>query len=181
MHGPAQERVGCQTAGVKLTVHHAIGCSPDEFWVLYFDEGFTERLHLEGLGSTSVEVIAQSETVGGPGAFTRQIRYGQQPDMPGPVRKLFGDEVVTTEDGSFDPATGVWSFTLVPGTMADKTKLSGTMTLTDNGDGTSDQEFTLDAKVKIFGIGPVVEKFIEKQAKDSQAASAAFVNEELSG
>ncbi len=99
--------------------------------------------------------------------------------MPGPVRKLFGDEVVTTEDGTFDPLTGTWTFTLVPGTMADKTKLAGEMSLIDNGDGTSDQTFTLEAKVKIFGVGPVVEKFIEKQAKDSQSRSAEFVNEHL--
>lgn len=169
--------LGCQTAAVKLTVHHAINCSPDAFWALYFDPAFTERLHLEGLGSTSVEVVSQDGTP--PGKVARTLRYGQRPDMPGPVRKLFGDEVVTTEEGTFDPATGTWTFTLVPGTMADKTKLGGTMRATDNGDGTSDQEFTLEAKVKIFGVGPVVEKFIEKQGKDSQAASARFVNEHL--
>lgn len=164
---------------MKFTVHHTINCSPEEFWALYFDPAFTERLHLEGLRSTSVEVLDQSGEPGG--KVERTLRYGQRPDMPGPVRKLFGEEVVTTEDGSFDPNTGVWSFTLVPGTMADKTKLVGTMSLSDNGDGTSDQEFTLEAKVKIFGVGPVVEKFIERQARDSQTASVAFVNEHLPG
>lgn len=164
---------------MKLTVHHTINCSPDEFWALYFDPDFTERLHREGLGSTSVEVLHQAGAAGG--RVERQLRYGQRPDMPGPVRKLFGEEVVTTEDGSLDPATGVWTFTLVPGTMADKTKLAGTMSLSDNGDGTSDQEFTLEAKVSIFGVGPVAEKFIERQAKDSQARSAEFVNQHLAG
>ncbi len=164
---------------MKLTVHHTINCSPDEFWALYFEAAFTERLHLEGLGSTSVEVVEQSGEP--PAKVTRTLRYGQQPDMPGPVRKLFGDEVVTTENGTFDPATGTWTFTLVPGTMADKTNLAGAMSLVDNGDGTSDQTFTLEAKVKIFGVGPVVEKFIEKQAKASQARSAEFVNEHLAG
>jgi hypothetical protein len=162
---------------MKVTVHHTINCAPEEFWALYHDKAFIQRLHLEGLGSTTVEVLGQSGTPGK--AFQRQIRWGQRPDMPGPVRKLFGDEVVTTEDGSYDPATGIWSFTLVPGTLADKTKMSGTMSLTDNGDGTSDQVFTLEAKVGIFGVGSLVEKVIEKQAKDSQARSAAFVNAEL--
>lgn len=164
---------------MKITLHHTIDCSPDEFWALYHDKAFIERMHLEGLESTSVEVLHQA---GKPGKkFERQIRWGQRPDMPGPVRKLFGEEVVTTEDGSFDPATGVWSFTLVPGTMADKTKMSGTMSLTDNGDGTSDQLFVLEAKVSIFGVGGLVEKVIERQAKETQARSASFVNGHLAG
>lgn len=160
-------------------MHHTIQCPPAEFWALYHDKAFTERLHLEGLGSTSVEILQQKGTPGK--AFERRMRWGQRPDMPGPVRKIFGEEVVTTEDGAFDPATGIWSFTLVPGTMADKTKMSGTMSLTDNGDGTSDQEFTLEAKVSIFGVGGLVEKVIERQAKETQARSAAFVNAHLAG
>jgi len=162
---------------VKLNVRHTIDCPPDRFWSLYFDPDFTRRLHLEGLGSMSVDIISQD---GSPDAgFERTMRYGQRPDAPGPVRKLFGDEFVSTEVGSFDPAAGVWSFVLTPGTMADKTTITGRMQLTDNGDGTSEQDFTLEAKVKIIGVGGIVEKFIERQARDSQNKAAAFVNANL--
>ena len=162
---------------MKLTVHHTIEGTPEEFWALYFDDDFTRRLHLDGLGSISVEVVDQEGAVGGP--FTRTLRYGQRPDAPGPVRKLFGDEVITVEEGAFDPDTGIWTFSLTPGKLADKTTLGGTLRLTDRGDGTADQEFTLEAKVRILGVGSIVEKFIERQAKDSQAKSVAFVNAEL--
>ncbi len=162
---------------MKLTVHHTINCAPADFWALYFDPAFTRRLHLEGLGATSVEVV--SEDGGAGGAVRRQLRYGQRPDAPGPVRKLFGDEVVTTEDGVFDPQAGVWRFTLTPGKLADKTTLHGTMRLTEQSAGSSDQEFTLEAKVRILGVGAIVEKFIERQARESQAKAAAFINAHL--
>jgi uncharacterized protein DUF2505 len=162
---------------MKLTVHHAINCTPEAFWELYLDPDFTRRLHLEGLGSTSVEVLSQETDADG--IVRRRLRYGQRPDAPGPVRKLFGDEVVTTEDGTFDPARGLWSFTLIPGTLADKTNLHGTMRLREASGGASDQEFTLEAKVKMLGVGGIVEKFIERQARDSQAKAAAYVNQQL--
>ena len=48
-------------------------------------------------------------------------------------------------------------------------------------DGTTDLSFSLEAKVKIIGIGAVVEKFIERQARDSQDKTAAYINAHLSG
>ena len=181
------------------------------------------------------------------------MRYGQRPDAPGPVKRLFGSEVVTTEHGTFDPATGIWSFTLTPVTLGDKTDIRGSIQVKDTegpsaagnagppatprvrivgqtddasgGDeaadeepaaeepaaeepaaeepaadatadqplpipadspehpdrGTSEQLFSLEAKVKIFGAGPVVERFIERQARDTQNRAAAFFNRVLDG
>ncbi|MGH9096418.1 MAG: hypothetical protein ACRDWB_03260, partial [Acidimicrobiales bacterium] len=44
-----------------------------------------------------------------------------------------------------------------------------------------EQLFSLEAKVKIFGAGPVVERFIERQARDTQNRAAAFFNRVLDG
>ncbi len=137
-------------------------------------------MHTEALGSTSVEIEALAGDVGH--GLTRTVRYGQVPDAPGPVRKLFGAEVVTTERGAFDPANGLWTFSLVPATLGDKTNISGTIELIEGEDGTAcEQVFSLEARVRIFGAGPVVERFIEKQARESQDRVAAFINDELSG
>ncbi|HUY86240.1 MAG TPA: DUF2505 family protein, partial [Acidimicrobiales bacterium] len=45
---------------------------------------------------------------------------------------------------------------------------------------TCNQLFTLEAKVRIFGVGPIVEKFIEAQARQTQERAAAFINSQLS-
>ena len=83
----------------------------------------------------------------------RTLRYGQRPNMPGPVRKIFGEEVVTTEVSTYDPATTTTTFTMTPGTMADKTQIEGVIALARQGDSTL-ETFSLDARVKIFGAGP---------------------------
>ena len=155
-------------------MHHVVQGSADELWARYFDPEYIQRMHLDGLGSTSVEVLEQEGTP--PGAVTRRLRYGQAPDMPGPLKKLFGDEIVSEEVGTFEPSTGTWSFTVTPGTMADKTTIAGSMRATDTGDGTCDLEFTLEGKVKIMGLGGVAEKFMERQAKESQDRTAAYLD-----
>ena len=163
---------------MKLSLVYGWDCTPDAFWALYFDAEFAVRLHLEALGSTSAEVVSQEGDLSG--GLVRTLRYGQRPNMPGPVRKIFGEEVVTTEVSTFDPSASMTSFTMTPGTMADKTHIQGSIALTRES-GSTVETFSLDARVKIFGAGPIVERFIEHQARDMQEKSVLFMRGELEG
>ena len=84
---------------MKLTLEYGWDCTPDEFWALYFDEEFAVRLHLEALDSTSADIVSQEGDLAT--GLVRTLRYGQRPPMPGPVRKIFGEEVMTTEVSTF--------------------------------------------------------------------------------
>jgi len=163
---------------MKLSLTYGWDCSPEEFWALYFDRDFALRLHLEALGSTSAEVVSQEGDL--TSGLVRTLRYGQRPPMPGPVRKLFGEEVVTTEVSTYDPATSTTTFTMTPGTMADKTHIEGSIAFAVEG-GNTVETFNLDARVKIFGAGPVVERFIEHQAREMQEKSVEFMRAQLKG
>jgi hypothetical protein len=167
---------------MKLQLRYPLDATPERFWEVFFDPEITTRLHLEALGSTSVEIESLTGTPAT--GVERTIRYAQVPDMPGPVKRLFGSEVVTTEQGTFDPKTGIWTFGLTPATMADKTDIRGTIEILDTrgDDGAEspfEQIFSLEARVKIFGAGPVVERFIEKQARDTQDRATAFLGKLL--
>ena len=163
---------------MKLTLSYTWDCQPEAFWALYYDPEFTVRLHLDHLGSTSAEVVSQEGDL--TSGLVRTLRYGQRPNMPGPVRKIFGEEVITTEVSTYDPATTTTTFTMTPGTMADKTQIAGRIALARNGDGAT-ETFDLDARVKIFGVGPIVERFIEAQARDMQEKAVDFMRGELGG
>ena len=162
---------------MKLQLDYPFNCTPAKFWEMYFDQEFTKKLHTQALGSTSIEIISQSGDV--KKGLKRTLRYGQSPDMPSPVKKLFGSQVITTEEGSFDPATGVWSFSLTPGTLANKTQMRGTIKL-EEADDSCVQKFSLVARVKILGVGSIVEGFIERQARETQDRAALFMNEKIS-
>jgi hypothetical protein len=161
---------------VKLHLEYDFDCTAAEFWALYFDPDYTVRLHLDALGSTSAEVVEQDGDLGS--GLRRTLRYGQRPDAPGPVKKLFGEEIVTVEESEFDPATGTSTFTVTPGTMADKTHIRGSVHVEDSAGGCH-QRFDLEAKVKIFGAGPIVERFIERQTRDAQDKAVSHMKEAL--
>jgi Protein of unknown function (DUF2505) len=161
---------------MKLTLTYDWACAPEDFWALYYDPEFAVRLHLECLGSTSAEVLSQEGDLAR--GLVRTLRYGQRPPMPGPVRKIFGEEVVTTEVSTYDPATSATTFTMTPGTMADKTHIDGTIAFAGQDDH-SVETFSLEARVKIFGAGPIVERFIEAQARSMQEKSVGFMRSEL--
>jgi hypothetical protein len=163
---------------MKLSLVYGWDCAPDTFWALYFDPDFTVRLHLESLGSTSAEIVSQEGDLSS--GLVRTLTYGQRPPMPGPVRKIFGEEVVTTEVSTFDPETSTTTFVMTPGTMADKTHIEGSIEVAAEG-GSTLETFTLEARVKIFGAGPIVERFIEHTAREMQEKSVAFMRAELGG
>ena len=73
---------------MKLSLDYTWTCAPEAFWTLYYDPEFTVRLHLDALGSTSAEVVSQVGDLAT--GLVRTLRYGQRPNMPGPVRKIFG-------------------------------------------------------------------------------------------
>jgi len=163
---------------MELHLTDELGCTPEEFWHLYFDPEYTTALHREALGSTSIEIVEQQGSLAD--GLTRTLRYGQRPDAPGPVKRLFGEEIVSTESSTFDPERGTSAFTLTPGTLADKTEIHGSIHVEDgDGPGTCLQTFDLHAKVRIFGAGPVVERFIERQARDIQSKSVRYMRKIL--
>jgi hypothetical protein len=163
---------------VKLSLEYTWECGPEAFWALYYDPEFTVRMHLEALGSTSAEVVSQEGDLST--GLVRTLRYGQRPNMPGPVRKIFGDEVVTTEVSTYDPASATTTFTMTPGTMANKTQIEGRIALARQAEQTL-ETFVLDARVKIFGAGPIVERFIELQARTMQNQAVDFMRNQLEG
>jgi hypothetical protein len=62
--------------------------------------------------------------------------------------------------------------------MADKTQIDGAIAFAVE-DGKTVETFSLEAKVKIFGAGPIVERFIESQAREVQEKSVQFMRDLL--
>ena len=70
---------------------------------------------------------------------------------------------------------------MTPGTMADKTHIDGSIALTGDATAGGDvlERFALEARVKIFGAGPVVERFVEHQARAMQDQAVAYMRPHL--
>jgi ligand-binding SRPBCC domain-containing protein len=156
---------------MRFSIQHTVNCSPETFWEVYFRDDYVQRLYLEVLGNDSVKVLEQSGSPAGP--MTRRLESHQKLDAPGPVRKLIGDSIAYVEVGSMQG--GHWKFRLEPSKLADKLKISGDVWLKSDGN-KAGRICDMDVGVKMFGVGPVLEKFIEKQTRDSQEKAAGFTN-----
>ena len=113
---------------MKLSLVYGWECTPEAFWALYFDPDFAVRLHLECLGSTSAEVLSQEgDLTRRPGAdpslwpTTQHARTGAQ-DLRRRGRHHRGEHL--------RPDVSTTTFTMTPGTMADKTHIEGAIALT---------------------------------------------------
>ena len=83
------------------------------------------------------------------------------------MRKIFGEEVVTTEVSTYDPATTTTTFTMTPGTMANKTQIDGAIALARRATARSRRSPSTPGS-RSSAPGPIVERFIEQQARDMQ-------------
>jgi hypothetical protein len=159
---------------MKFTMRHPIDTDEATFWgKLFFDDEYTRRLFREGLEMRQFDLLELREEPGG--AKVRKVRMLPKDEPPLPVRKLLG-EPVSEEEGRFDPAARKWTFKVTPHKLADKIKISGEITFSPLGAGKCERVTNINISVDIFGLGGIVEGFIEKTVRDSYDRSATFTN-----
>lgn len=157
----------------KFTVTHEIHCNVETFWKLFFDKGFNEKLYLEGLGFPAYKALEQNETET---KITRRVEGTPKMNMPGPVAKLMGSNFSYKEEGSFDKATRIWTWKLIPSTLADKMRNEGSVRVEAVGDDKVRRVAELLIEAKIFGLGGLIESSAEKQLREGWDQSAVFMN-----
>ncbi len=156
---------------MKVSLRHDLPCSPEQFWEAFFDPALTERMYLEAVGATEVSILEQSGDVDS--EIHRKVRWSQEIDAPGPIKKMLGDTTTTVEEGRF--CNGVWAFTIDPGAPGGvKITMAGT-TQVEPADNGCVRIFDLEIKVKMLGLGKVFEKFGETQARNGQDDTAGFL------
>lgn len=164
---------------MKFTIRHPYAIEPEAFWrEVFFDAEYNNKLYLEGLRFEGFEVL--EETNPADGRCTRKVRVKPRFDAPAAVRGLVGDSMSYVEDGRLElagPNAPRWISKVLPSALPDKTKVSAEMWLERTGPGQSDRVAVFDVEVKVFGVGGMVEKFLEKSMRENYEKAAAFTNE----
>ena len=164
---------------MKLSLSYDWSCTPEEFWALYFDPDFAVRMYLESLGSTSAEIVSQEGDLTSGLVRTlalraeaehartgaQDLRRGGRHDRGEHVRPRHLHQHLRDDPGHHGRQDGHPRAPLPSPSWTGKTV----------------EAFNLEAKVKIFGVGPIVERFIESQARATQEKSVAFMQAQLGG
>ena len=162
------------TAHVKMA--QDIECGEAEFWSSYFDRDLSRRLFLEGLGFKGYETTEQVETET---EIKRTIRAEPKLALPGPLQKMFASGFHYLEQGSFDKATKVWRWKMIPSTLKDKLIVNGKLWVVVLGDAKVRREIDVTIECKVMMVGGLIEDTFKKQMEDGWTKGADVQNQWL--
>jgi len=156
----------------RVRIEHTFNCDEKAFWTLFLDEEYNREMFLEGLRFNRWEVtkLEESET-----EVRRSVVVEPRvPDLPGPIKKVIGDSAGYEEIGRFNRATNRYSMDIVPTKLKGKLVMSGEQFTEALGDNQVKRIFTADIKVKVFGVGSMIEKQISSDLQKSYNVGAKF-------
>ncbi len=160
---------------MRYTIKHTLETDVDTFWnKLFFDADYNRAMFQDGLNFTHYQVL---EEVREPdGTVRKRVEQSPKIELPAPARKIFGNSVGYVEIGRFDPQLKKYFADVVPNVAADKVKTTSETWVEARGDKRCERIVQVDTTVKVFGLGGLLEGFIEQQTREQYAKAAEFTN-----
>lgn len=159
---------------MQTQIVNILQVTPETYWQqLFFDPEYHRALYDRlAFPSCEVELLERDDN----GRVRRVIRAKPPVHAPDFIRRKLGGRLQYVEDGTYDPTTGLWTFTNEVSMAKDHVAIRGAIRTDPVAQGLR-HVLDLDAKVNVFGLGPVFEHLIEKNTRDSYTVMAAFTNE----
>jgi hypothetical protein len=157
----------------SFTIHDSFSVDAETWWEkVFFSAEYNRALYFDGLRFKGYDILTLEKDAAG--IWTRRVRTEPAVDAPAAVRKIVGDSISYEETGRMDPTTTRLRFTVVPSKLADKFESKGEVWVEPRGDQRIDRYVTTELNVKVFGVGKMIESFIEKTTRDNYQKAAVF-------
>ncbi len=148
----------------------------ERFWKeVFFDEGFNHGLYVEQLGFPLWRL--EEQRTDPDGTIHRVVRIEPKAEAPAALRKLVGDSIQYVERGSWSPSEGRYRFTIEPNKLSEKFETSGEIWTEPAGEGRIVRIARQRIAVKVFGVGKVIEGFLERETRRSFEVDARFTKQ----
>ncbi|MBI5508530.1 MAG: DUF2505 family protein [Deltaproteobacteria bacterium] len=162
---------------MKFRAEHSFrGISLADYEQLYFNEDFNAALCKAVKLARALEKRDLKD-----GKLSRVVRVGPDREIPPPVAKLLGASRIEYTEHltyTFRSYNGVWH--TVSSVFTDKIDSRGTFGFSAVKDGVT-RVVEGDIKVKVFGIGGVIERFIVADVERSYKDAAQFTQRFIDG
>lgn len=158
-----------------VTLRHEVNTDEDTYWSkIVFDEGFNKAMYVDHLG-IGWKLLEQKED---DAKIVRRVHV-EPPvgNLPGPVKKVVGDKLAYTEEGTFDKKSKRYTFKVTPSTMAEKSKINGELWVEKLGDKKIARIAKMHVEVKVMLVGGMVEERIITDLRASYDKGATFTND----
>ena len=160
---------------MRYTIKHTIDTDVDTYFAkVFFDPEFNKTLFLDHLAFTNYKLL--DERTEPDGMIHRRVDCTPKVELPAAARKIFGDSVGFIEIGRFDPTQKKYFVQVQPRMAGDKIKTTSEIWAEPRGEKSCERIVVTDNTVKVFGLGTLIEGFIEQQTRDMYARAADFTN-----
>lgn len=142
------------------------------FEATYFSETFNAAIAREiGLKQRSLLEETRDEK----GHVHRRVRMIPAIELPGPIRKLVGDKEISYDEVSvFDPAAHSVQYH-IESAAQDRVSVGGHIRFIEAPGGGVRRVIDGEIQVKVFGLGSVIERFIEAETQKGYARISDFM------
>lgn len=157
----------------NLAIRQLLDCSEQDFWDRIFgSEEFNHYLY-EGLG---FEYELQEWN---PDTGYRRAKVWPAQQMPRAVARVLGDRFSYIEEGNFDSLTGRYEFVVIPSTIADRIRVTGTVSVEAISPQQCERRVSLEIGADLLGLGRLIETYFAATTRAQYAKNAALVNDYL--
>jgi hypothetical protein len=160
---------------MRYTIRHIFNTDADTFWEkVFFDPEYNRELFEGHLKFKLYRVLSMDR--GDDGSVHRRTECVPPVELPAAAKKILGDATAYIEDGRFDPKSRRFTVDVQLKVASDKIKTRLAMWVEPRGDKRVERIVEVDNTVKVFGIGGMLEGFVEKQTRANYDAAAEFTN-----
>ena len=173
-------RLGGNRGGlVRFDIRGDYSISADDFWAgLFFEPRFVNDLHLRGLRCASFAII--DEHIDDFGRRTRVLRAQPEIEIPGPLRRLLGQQLEYEERGVFDPIGKTWSTVTVLPAIGERLTVHATMSFRDIGPNRSERTVSFSIEANIFGLSRILRSFARASLEKAYEEARVYTNQWVS-
>ena len=162
---------------MRYSIRHAFDADADTFWNVFFDADYNRVLFTEHLKFKLYHVLEFDRRADG--VIVRRVECAPAVEVPAIARKIFGDATSYVEEGRFDPKAGRFTVDVRPKVGADRVQTRLEMRVEPRGERRIERIADIDNQVKVFGVGKVIEAFIENETRRTYDAAAEFTRKWL--
>ena len=156
-----------------VRVEHEIDCTPERHWELYLDPEFTRDMFVDGLGHNEPDITEVSDD---DKERRRDMKVVPKLELPPRIQKLMKGKMGYSEKGRFDKKREKFYLEHKTAALGDKLRLNGEFFVEPLGDKRCKRTAIVRVDVRVFGIGGLLERVIERSIKSGWDDSAKYMN-----
>lgn len=158
---------------MKVHIEQIYDCDTKEYFESFFNGESRSDREIKGAGAVSFNLL-KSHT---DGEVWSHVAESIHPvNAAAPVKKIFGETTRLEEHATWRQGTNTIELSYVPEKMKDKISVKGSLEAQSTADGKTRITMDLDVKVKIFGVGGLVEKLVAKEFPEAFAKDCEYFN-----